>query len=82
PVVCGSWGGASELVGSAGVIVTTDKWSYGQEFEEGMVTAVATVLSSLDDYRSRARQRADAEFDIRSVAQEYALAMGLRHAGE
>ncbi len=82
PVVCGSWGGAAELVGTGGIVVPTNKWSYGPEFVQGIVTAVETVLASLSDYRDRARQRAEAEFDIRIVAEKYALAMELRYAGE
>ncbi len=80
PVVCGSWGGASELVGAGGIAVPTEQWSYGEEFLQGMATAVETVLASLPDYRARARQRAEAELDISRVAEAYALAMGLRHA--
>jgi glycosyltransferase involved in cell wall biosynthesis len=82
PVVCGSWGGAAELIGTGGIIVPTEKWSYGPEFVKGMATAVETVLESLAEYRVRARQRAETDFDIRHVAQEYGLAMGLMHAGE
>ena len=82
PVVCGSWGGASELVGAGGISVPTEQWSYGEEFINGMATAVETVLASLPEYRVRARQRAEAEFDISRVAEAYALAMGLSHASK
>jgi len=82
PVVCGSWGGSAELVGSGGIIVPTEKWSYGPEFVQGMVMAVETVLASLDDYRVLARQRAEAEFDIFHIANKYALALGLTHSGK
>ena len=82
PVVCGSWGGASELVGAGGISVPTEQWSYGEEFISGMATAVETVLASLPEYRVRARQRAESEFDITRVAEAYALAMGLSHASK
>jgi glycosyltransferase involved in cell wall biosynthesis len=82
PVVCGSWGGAAELVGAGGIVVPTEKWSYGADFVAGMATAVENVLAALPDYRERARQRAEAEFDIRRVAENYARAMGLKNVGE
>ncbi|HJN42529.1 MAG: glycosyltransferase family 4 protein [Anaerolineales bacterium] len=81
PVVCGSWGGAAELVGAGGIVVPTEKWSYGAEFVAGMATAAESVLASLAGYRESARKHAESEFDIRDVAEKYALAMGLKHAG-
>ena len=77
PVVCGSWGGAAELVGDGGVIVPTGEWTYGEEFVVGLSKATETVLAHLDIYKCRARQRAEKTFDIKQVARMYAHSMGI-----
>ncbi len=77
PVVCGSWGGTAELVGDAGVVVPTRRWSYGEGYVAGLADGVARVLGDLDHYRKAARARAEVEFDIRVIAERYARALRL-----
>jgi len=81
PVVCGSWGGTMELVGNGGVVVSTEEWSYGEEFVTGLVEAVERILDDLDSYKQKARQRAEEAFNICQVAGYYADAMGLANIG-
>lgn len=76
-VVCGSWGGAAELVADGGVVVPTGQWTYGEAFVDGLCNGVETILDDLDSYRQAARARAEREFDVRDTAQRYARAMGL-----
>lgn len=71
PVVCGAWGGAAELVGEAGAIVPVGPWEYGDAYIESLADATAGVLDNLDHYRLLARQRAESEFDIRQIANQY-----------
>lgn len=77
PVVCGSWGGASELVGDGGVVVPTGEWTYGEEFNEGLARATGRILADLDQYKTNARRRAEQVFDIRVVAARYSESMGI-----
>jgi glycosyltransferase involved in cell wall biosynthesis len=77
PVICGSWGGAAELVGEAGAIVPTGEWTYGEEYASGLCRATEIVLGDLEGYRQRARARAEELFDIRNVAGHYMGAMGI-----
>ncbi|MCH7800412.1 MAG: glycosyltransferase family 4 protein [Chloroflexi bacterium] len=71
PVVCGAWGGAAELVGEAGAVVSVGPWEYGDDYVESLTCATAVVLEDLEHYRSLARKRAESEFDIRQVAIRY-----------
>ena len=80
PVVCGSWGGTSEIVGDGGIIVQTDPWGYGHDFVERLVLAVEEILASLDIYQVKARKQAVQFYDIRLVANKYKKAMGLELA--
>ena len=77
PVVCGSWGGAAELVGNGGVVIATDPWEYGEQFVDGLTDAMVQILSDLERYKVAARARAEAEFDIRRIAGRYLQALGL-----
>ncbi|HSN73916.1 MAG TPA: glycosyltransferase family 4 protein [Anaerolineae bacterium] len=77
PVVCGSWGGTSELVGEGGVVVPTGQWTYGEKFISDLCGAATIILENLDSYKSKARQRAEQAFDIQNVAREYARSMGI-----
>ena len=80
PVVCGRWGGAAEVVGDAGRVVPTNEWEYGEKFVEGLSQAVVHILENLNHYRTAARTRAEAKFDIRQVASAYLQALGLAEA--
>jgi glycosyltransferase involved in cell wall biosynthesis len=80
PVVCGSWGGAVELVSDEGRVVSTGPWEYGESFIGGLVTAVEEILDDLDRCRMAARARAEAQFDIRTVAQSYLTALGIQES--
>ena len=82
PVVCGSWGGAAELVGDGGQVVPTGPWEYGELFVEDLVEAVTQILDDLDRYRIAARARAEADFDICYTASRYLEALGLEVADE
>jgi len=82
PVVCGSWGGAAELVGEGGRIVQVSPWEYGEAFIDGLAAATLQVLDALDHYRKAARARAEAMFDIRNVASQYLEALGLAEVGD
>lgn len=77
PVVCGSWGGQAELVGSGGLVVPTQKWSYGKEYIDALADGVEQILGALDQYRIAARTRAISCFDIRQTAQRYVAALEL-----
>lgn len=77
PVVCGSWGGAAELVGDGGIVVSTGEWTYGEEFHEGLAQATGRILADLERYKTNARRRAEEVFDIRVVAARYAKSMGI-----
>ena len=80
PVACGSWGGTAELVGDGGVVVTTGEWTYGEEYEADLASAVECILGDLDGYRVRARKRAEQVFDIREIAGRYLNALGIQSA--
>jgi glycosyltransferase involved in cell wall biosynthesis len=76
PVVCGSWGGTSELVGGGGIVVPTEEWSYDEKYRNGLCKAAETVLSNLDEFKKRARERAEQAFALSRVAEAYAAVMG------
>lgn len=77
PIVCGSWGGTAELVGDAGVVVTTGEWTYGDNFVTDLSAGVETVLAELEQSKFKARSRAESMFDISKVAATYADVMGI-----
>jgi glycosyltransferase involved in cell wall biosynthesis len=75
-VVCGSWGGAAELVGPAGEVVPTVEWSYGPEYVDGLALAVQHVMDDLGRFKNLARQRALEKMDIRLVGKAYLESLG------
>lgn len=75
PVICGSWGGAAELVGDGGLVVPVGPWEYGESFVDSICAATVQVLENLDNYRTAARARALDQFDIRTVADNYLKAL-------
>jgi len=77
-VVCGSWGGTSELVGDGGIVVETRQWSYGDEFIEGLCEAIHIMIPDLESYKKNARLRAEEVFDIKKIAKSYAEAMEIQ----
>ena len=77
PVVCPSWGGAAELVGDGGIVVPTGQWTYDDDFVRDMASATEKVLGNLEYSQRAARAQAEAQFDIRQVAQKYLTALEL-----
>ena len=77
PVVCASWGGAAELVGDGGIVVPTGQWTYDDDFVHGMASGTEKVLENLEYSQQAARAHAEAQFDIRQVAQKYLAALEL-----
>jgi glycosyltransferase involved in cell wall biosynthesis len=75
PVVCGSWGGAAELVGGGGVVVPTEPWAYGDSYVEGITAALGQMLDDLPTFSRAARRRAEEAFDMTRVAKQYAEAL-------
>ncbi len=78
PVVCGSWGGTAELVGeSAGVVVPTGQWTYGEGYVEQLSQGVETVLGDLSTFKQQARKHAERALDLKVVAGAYSRFMNL-----
>ena len=72
PVVCQAYGGQSELVGDAGVVVDSGKeYDYSDKVVQLVVDAVRLVLADLRTYKRRARERAVVEFSTESMAARY-----------
>ena len=76
PVVCASWGGTAELVGDAGVICSGDAWDYGPAFVDRLTEGLRAALGD-EGLGVKARARAEAEFDIRRVADRYLSVLGV-----
>lgn len=75
PVVCPEEGGASELVGDAGVAAADPGGVYGEALRRGLADGVARVLGDLGTYQQKARARAVADLDIRQVTRKYMKAL-------
>ncbi len=72
PVVCGSWGGQSELIGEGGIVVQNiKKWDYGEEFIEGCCKAIEEIALNIDAFRVKARKRAEEMFNLERFYTEY-----------
>jgi glycosyltransferase involved in cell wall biosynthesis len=71
PVVCPSWGGTAELIGSAGIIVKNNKWEYNVDLGTKMASAILQVYSKIEDYKTCARDHALNNFDINVVSTKY-----------
>ena len=71
-VVCGSWGGAAEIVGNAGIVVPTgDDWNYGDDFINKLSDGVETILANLDYYKTCSRNRVLGNFGIEEISFKY-----------
>jgi glycosyltransferase involved in cell wall biosynthesis len=72
PVVCGSWGGQSELVGEGGIVVpNTQKWDYGDAFIESCCQAIEEIVQDIDEFKVKARRRAEQMFSLEKLYNEY-----------
>jgi glycosyltransferase involved in cell wall biosynthesis len=72
PVVCGSWGGQSELVGDGGIVVqNTKRWDYGEAFIGGCCQAIEKIALNMDEFKIKARKRAEEVFNMERLYNEY-----------
>jgi len=72
PVVCGSWGGQSELVGKGGIVVqNAKKWDYGEDFIDSCCKAIEEIAQDIDEFKVKARKRAEQLFSMERLYNEY-----------
>ena len=77
PVVCGKWGGQSEIIGSAGIAVDSKPWDYSQGYINGFIHAVNEITQNLNIYKSQARKLALEDFNLDKMIQRYLRALGV-----
>jgi len=77
PVVAPQYGGTAELVGEAGIIFKCQPWVYDQNFISTMTDATQRALSQVGALTTKARQRAEQNFDIERMVDRYLEALGL-----
>jgi len=72
PVVCGSWGGAAELVGnSGGAVANIDRWAYGRKYETQCFYAIKEILKNQEAYSRKALKRVRKHFTVKIMADQY-----------
>lgn len=72
PVICQSWGGASELVGDAGIVIDHEPYAYDEALAKKAVKSICVLRDELASYRPRARSRAVSCFSTELMAHRYA----------
>ncbi len=72
PVVCQAYGGQSNLVGNAGVIIDSGKvYDYSDTIVSLAVKGVKELIYELGDYRIKARQRAEQYYSFKLMTLKY-----------
>ena len=71
PIVCQRYGGTSELVGDAGIIIDHPSYSYDSDLVKKVADAVASIQVNHPSYRNLAIERAN-KFSIDQSAKQYA----------
>ncbi|MDT0593665.1 glycosyltransferase family 4 protein [Glaciecola petra] len=72
PVVCQHFGGQSELVGNAGIVINTGvEYDYSEQMVELAVEACKDIMNDVTGYSLKARQRAEINFSIEKMSQQY-----------
>lgn len=75
PVVCQKFGGTSELVGDAGIVVESKEYLYDMQLATKVSDALLLVLTDVEQYRIKARLRSEL-FNIKDVAGKYLNILG------
>jgi len=72
PVVCQAYGGQSDLVGGAGVIIDSAKtYDYSNDVAGLAAQAIEDLILELDDYRVEARIRAETYYSYEIMSSRY-----------
>lgn len=71
PVVCPSWGGTKELIGSGGIAVDSPPGEGTGQLVKGMADAVVKIQGALSAYSRAARSEVENRFAIESIIRQY-----------
>lgn len=71
PIICPKWGGASELVGDAGMIIDHQPYYYDEDYIDKIADCVIRLEKQLSIYSIRARQRVIEYFSLKKMGEEY-----------
>jgi glycosyltransferase involved in cell wall biosynthesis len=72
PVICQSFGGQSELVGNAGVIIDTGEiYDYSDNLAKLVSDAASHILNNLTEYKLKARKQAVTNFPLNFMVSSY-----------
>lgn len=75
PVICVEWGGTSELVGDAGVVLEHPKYDYSESLSIKASEALRVIYDDYQHYSQKARRRAIDHFDIKVMAEKYNMVL-------
>jgi glycosyltransferase involved in cell wall biosynthesis len=76
PVVAPRYGGASELIGEAGVVFDCQPWVYDDDFIDAMTVAAQQALANTDHLSVLARHNAEERFDLQTMTDCYLHSLG------
>lgn len=72
PIVCQAYGGQSELVGDAGIVIDNkEAFDYSHTVAEMASQAIVNMMPRLDDFKVRARERAQTYYSFKMMSSKY-----------